>query len=982
MLILVCQNISATPDLTVTQFGFNLDAVNKGGYVLATAVVQNIGTSTSFNVKTSFHLYKDGDLLNRDNRIGYVSLHELDPSESDTLMFLMAIPQSTIEGTYKVGIWVDNFQEESEIVEDNNAFYGLGPNTDFLYVEPTSEYNNKSVYPIIFIHGLGGNDTTWYEGTKYLEDKYGYINGGIFDYCLNPDGDVHTSDYEDFYTDFTFTTFVKNGDFYFVNFDVNKDGDLYPKESLFVPETRSNQSAIVKQGRALGAIIDKVIELTNKEKVILVGHSMGGLAAREYLQNPLSWQDSSKHRVAKLHTTDTPHGGSNDGSLILDIIPIYDNFSEAVRDLRYDDPHNIGTYLDGGFESDIQFDYYNSDVNCNGTLDYAIGLNEKSVPTDLSYSCSIALRWDFLYDVVDEWSANINEYLSVDPPLERPVAPIFYIDRDHRGINKDVPGLLSGLDQQSNLAYDIDIGSICMEFATEQGRNMIFQDDADSYSFTLDRDGEFTMNVFNLSSPLTSLLIFNDQDEWIGGSSTSSEDFMSETLSLRQGSYHAFILSTLENDPIIQAQDASPYYVTTSFTPFEPLVSAFSSDKVGGCSPLIVNYDNQSTGNYTHIDWIFEGGSPQYSSQSNPIVEYSNMGSYRTSLIISNDFQRDTIVIEGFIDVLSKPDPKFILEFISVNEIQLSIVNPSSNYSYEWQFGDGNNSTGQIVSHVYETSGNYVITLEATNECGTSREEQSLTIIPFDLPVTAIIDSDVLMGCIPLEVTYSLSLTGNPSSILWTFEGGTPSSSTEINPIITYNEIGDFIANVAVSNSTYSDSAMSLTISVNDIPDKEFESELLNNYEVAFSVIDPDDNDTYEWDFGDGNVSSGERVMHTYGASGTYRVSLTSQNLCGSSFIDSELEIRATSTLDEEENISIIVSPNPSKGILQISCFDKYSIESIDIISIDGKQLECDIAKLTKEVYTIDCSGLDSGLYIARAKINGSYYLQTIYLVE
>jgi YVTN family beta-propeller protein len=40
--------------------------------------------------------------------------------------------------------------------------------------------------------------------------------------------------------------------------------------------------------------------------------------------------------------------------------------------------------------------------------------------------------------------------------------------------------------------------------------------------------------------------------------------------------------------------------------------------------------------------------------------------------------------------------------------------------SYEWNFGDGNLATGQTVSHSYNTTGTYTVTLTVTNSAGTS----------------------------------------------------------------------------------------------------------------------------------------------------------------------------------------------------------------------------------------------------------------------
>lgn len=42
--------------------------------------------------------------------------------------------------------------------------------------------------------------------------------------------------------------------------------------------------------------------------------------------------------------------------------------------------------------------------------------------------------------------------------------------------------------------------------------------------------------------------------------------------------------------------------------------------------------------------------------------------------------------------------------------------------------------------------------------------------------------------------------SGSPTSRLWTFEGGTPSTSIEPNPVITYNQVGKFDVTLKVSN--------------------------------------------------------------------------------------------------------------------------------------------------------------------------------------
>lgn len=136
-------------------------------------------------------------------------------------------------------------------------------------------------YPIIFVHGLTGGHTTW-GNFKQSWITRGFQYGGTLSYHLDYDGNIN---YCDFDRDVKrFDRYIKKGDFYIVNFNTDYDGnDLGEGPFSFINQTNSNQAAIIKQGYALSEIIRDVLAITQRDKVILVGHSMGGLAIREYL---------------------------------------------------------------------------------------------------------------------------------------------------------------------------------------------------------------------------------------------------------------------------------------------------------------------------------------------------------------------------------------------------------------------------------------------------------------------------------------------------------------------------------------------------------------------------------------------------------------------------------------------------------------------------------------------------------------------------
>jgi pimeloyl-ACP methyl ester carboxylesterase len=353
----------------------------------------------------------------------------------------------------------------------------------------------KLPYPIIFIHGLNSWSETWNTFTNYIDSTFGLSYGGRFDISLNDDNDLTSANLNLFPTvgaDIAMYTSQVNfgADYYYVNFAVNIAGA--------VDETcanLSNQSAIAKQGLALREVIINVMQLTGRDKVILMGHSMGGLAAREYIQNPQNWVSTNvSHNVAKLVTTGTPHKGSNvnypDLTWFTSSIP--DKFSEAVRDLRTNYSFSLepGVFLRSGLESqsvmnDVGlpgFNFYNFDVNCNGVIGETIlGLNAKDPQYDLDYSCIIGSISDITVGdgVVTTESANLN---TIYPNITQ---NIFNITANHLQLPSQSYKNLQGLDEPNdyNLAYGIDFGKNYMGFITQQSEEGSI--DWDDYKFTI-----------------------------------------------------------------------------------------------------------------------------------------------------------------------------------------------------------------------------------------------------------------------------------------------------------------------------------------------------------------------------------------------------------------------------------------------------------------------------------------------------------------
>ena len=271
---------------------------------------------------------------------------------------------------------------------------------------------NDLPYPILYVQGLTGTSATWQETYNALSPAIG--EAVDIEFCLNSDLSLYTSNaYNDI------TSFIPNNlaiaNQYVINFNCSSTGYCSSSESI---GNLSNQSAIYKQAEAIGEAIDAICQATGKEKVILLGHSMGGIAIREYLQNSEHWY-SQEHRVAKLVTSGSPHVGFDLGSKIFKTggaLEGIDADSEAVRDLKNRHTGFLnwvpGVFFWGGTEDqDYMYDdifyWYNVDVNCNGVTGESItGLNQRSMPNNLEFSS----LWDTNDLVVSSSSASYNPY--------------------------------------------------------------------------------------------------------------------------------------------------------------------------------------------------------------------------------------------------------------------------------------------------------------------------------------------------------------------------------------------------------------------------------------------------------------------------------------------------------------------------------------------------------------------------------------------
>ena len=162
---------------------------------------------------------------------------------------------------------------------------------------------------------------------------------------------------------------------------------------------------------------------------------------------------------------------------------------------------------------------------------------------------------------------------------------------------------------------------------------------------------------------------------------------------------------------------------STAFAFGQNPVPGFTANVTSGCAALTVNFTDQSTGNPTAWNWEFSNGT--LSSVQNPVVTFTDPGTYSVKLVVQNATGIAEVVRTNYITVFPSPVASFTANQTlgclpaTINFTDLSPPGAGAVItSWDWDFGDGGTSTQQNPTHVFNNIGFYTITLTVTSSTG------------------------------------------------------------------------------------------------------------------------------------------------------------------------------------------------------------------------------------------------------------------------
>ncbi len=253
------------------------------------------------------------------------------------------------------------------------------------------------------------------------------------------------------------------------------------------------------------------------------------------------------------------------------------------------------------------------------------------------------------------------------------------------------------------------------------------------------------------------------------------------------------------------------------------------------------------------------------------------------------------------------------------------------------------------VTYDFSAPGDYEVCVW-TDFAGDSDESNDMLCVTLTSLATPSVDLGPNTTVCDL-VTLDAENTG--STYLWST--GATTQTIDVTESGTYS--------VTVTNPTTGCAVTDeVTVTVNYTPSASF-TYTSTGLTVIFTNTSTD-GASYSWSFGDGGTSTTMNPSHTYAVPGSYTVTLTVTNPCGTDFYSMVIEVGTAITdilLDE----SISVTPNPTADLTQVQITLPESMEiRLELTNSLGQTVWTAVpGTVLNATYTIDMTGFAAGVY-------------------
>ncbi|PWR73764.1 PKD domain-containing protein [Methanospirillum lacunae] len=477
------------------------------------------------------------------------------------------------------------------------------------------------------------------------------------------------------------------------------------------------------------------------------------------------------------------------------------------------------------------------------------------------------------------------------------------------------------------------------------------------------------------SAPLTVSFTSNsamkaDRYEWLFGDGSSSEEEHPTHTYDKPGTYD---LTLLLDGPDGQGRKVLPAYITVtepvSMRSEQPIIptpilqatstpnipsgptAAISADIINGTAPLKVSFQAVPTGKIDGYAWDFGDGGTSY--EQNPMYTYGTAGNYSVKLVVAGENGSDEIRLKNTITVLEgmkTPVCGFTATPVSGYaplNVSFSDTSSGSIDQYEWSLGDGTSSSEKNPSHLYSEPGVYTVGLQVSGQAGNAAEIKKDLITVDNVPAAPVarFKSDKRSGTAPLEIHFQDLSSGVVTG--WNWDLGDGTISEEKDPVMTYTRAGVYAVTQTVTGPGGKDVAVRrgyITVSEPQIPPIAviYAEPVGGSAPLTVKFLDMSTGlvTGWNWDLGDGSISTNKNPTHIYQSEGTYSVNLH------------------VSGPDGENSTTTVIRVSPHEKASEILELKNQTVDSPSIPPVSsGTVMNESFSNVTKEDQDLTPSG-------------------------
>ena len=333
----------------------------------------------------------------------------------------------------------------------------------------------------------------------------------------------------------------------------------------------------------------------------------------------------------------------------------------------------------------------------------------------------------------------------------------------------------------------------------------------------------------------------------------------------------------------MRQQNCNPNYLLLFLFFIVPFLALSQTASVTqGCFPLVVEFDPPNTA--TTFFWDFKNGNT--SVFANPTTTFNLPGTYLVEFRASmNQPILGTLTIEVLsppeIEIVTDPGIPNVCIGTEINFTAEILLGEGLNYTYSWDFANGETANTMTATSNYSTRGTYQVSLTAENPApgcqNTITQEVNVQEFPQADFFTNIDNEPVV--CAPQEIFF----TDNSQSDFnltqfWIFGNG----QTGVGEMTSafYNK-GTFDVSLIAATSYGCTDTITKPVTLSG-PEGDFEvtpNLICPDNPIVFSLKDTLDVSSYTWNFGDGEmVEDINPALHEYDvepSSGRVMVTLT-----------------------------------------------------------------------------------------------------------